>query len=405
MTRSGGRADPRRDLDPGPLDPTATRALSVAYAVGGLGVASIYVPLIPGQLPHFHLPWTMAALAVTYLLPLGVLLAAPVAPVGALRRILTVAGVLGTLTLWTLPLGLRTPLVSLDPPWVILAVTSSAVAMAIAGHGRTAWALSVLNGLAITLDRVLAGPPGLGPTALRDGAWSVVLSSVIVGLVMLTQQAIRTVDAATAAARAELREAAHRQVARDDRRWSRQFLHDEVLSVLNLADREDPVLRDVARRRARSALITLTLASPASPPTTGDGPGVPARELLARVRETVADIDPGTTMEAELHDHLVVPAAVRTAVLAALGEALRNSLRHAGPGTSRRLRVRADRDELRLALEDDGRGFDPARVGADRLGMAESVLAGMRRLPGGGAEVRSAPDRGTTVTLTWTPEG
>ena len=173
MTRSGGRADPRRGLDPGPLAPTATRALSVAYAVGGLGVASIYVPLIPGQLPHFHLPWTMAALAVTYLLPLGVLVAAPVAPVGALRRVLTVAGVLGTLTLWTLPLGLRTPLVSLDPPWVILAVTSSAVAMAIAGHGRTAWALSVLNGLAISLGRVLGARRGSGlrRCATAPGAW------------------------------------------------------------------------------------------------------------------------------------------------------------------------------------------------------------------------------------------
>lgn len=341
MTASARRADPAPDLDPGPLAPTATRALCVAYAVGALAVASLYVPLIPGQIPSFHLAWTVGALVVTYLLPLGVLVAAPVAPVDALRRALVVAGLLGTLTLWTLPLGLRTPLVALDPPWVMLAVTSSAVAIAISGHGRAAWTLAVLNGLAIALGRVLAGPPGLGLTALRDAAWSVVLSSVLVGLVVLTQQAIRTLDAATDAARAQLREAAHRKVARDDRRWSRQVLHDEVLSVLTLADRGDPALRDVARRHARSALTTLTADSSASAPAEGDDPEVPVRELLARVREAVAEIDPGTAVSAELHGQVRVPVAVRTALLAALGEALRNSLRHAGPG--RRAASRSER--------------------------------------------------------------
>ncbi len=49
-------------------------------------------------------------------------------------------------------------------------------------------------------------------------------------------------------------------------------------------------------------------------------------------------------------------------------------------------------------MGDQGAGFDPAAVPADRRGIAESIVGRMER-HGGGAEVRSRPGEGTEVNL------
>jgi signal transduction histidine kinase len=52
-------------------------------------------------------------------------------------------------------------------------------------------------------------------------------------------------------------------------------------------------------------------------------------------------------------------------------------------------------------VADDGRGFDPAKVPAHRLGLAVSIVERVRRLPGGDVEVRSRPGAGTRIHLSW----
>jgi two-component system sensor histidine kinase UhpB len=79
-------------------------------------------------------------------------------------------------------------------------------------------------------------------------------------------------------------------------------------------------------------------------------------------------------------------------------EALANVLRHASAGRVE-LTLAVHDDRLTLAIVDDGAGFAPeARRGGEALGligMEERALA-----LGGRLEVRSAPNRGTTVRLT-----
>ncbi|WP_348536948.1 ATP-binding protein, partial [Nocardia carnea] len=93
---------------------------------------------------------------------------------------------------------------------------------------------------------------------------------------------------------------------------------------------------------------------------------------------------------------------------AALAEAVRNSLRHAGV-PARRVRrevtVTVGAGGLLVVLRDDGKGFDRAAVPPDRLGIAASILGRMRQLPGGAGFVESAPGHGTTVTLMWGSAG
>jgi two-component system sensor histidine kinase UhpB len=76
-------------------------------------------------------------------------------------------------------------------------------------------------------------------------------------------------------------------------------------------------------------------------------------------------------------------------------EALSNVARHSGAGHVR-FSLAAGHGEVLLAIEDDGRGFDPLSEsqGTGIRGMRERAL-----LVRGGLEIESAPGRGTAVRL------
>lgn len=79
-------------------------------------------------------------------------------------------------------------------------------------------------------------------------------------------------------------------------------------------------------------------------------------------------------------------------------EALSNVMKHAGASFAQvSLVLDEDDNVLRIAVEDDGQGFEPAlrSEGIGIIGMRERVYA-LR----GSIEVRSAPQRGTTVAIT-----
>ncbi|MFM8292520.1 MAG: sensor histidine kinase [Planctomycetia bacterium] len=92
-----------------------------------------------------------------------------------------------------------------------------------------------------------------------------------------------------------------------------------------------------------------------------------------------------------------LPESMETTVFRIVQEAITNARRHA---RARRLRVGIARTNggVRVVVEDDGRGFDPAVVPDDRFG-----LEGIRqrsRLLGGQPRIASAPGKGTTIEVT-----
>jgi signal transduction histidine kinase len=77
-------------------------------------------------------------------------------------------------------------------------------------------------------------------------------------------------------------------------------------------------------------------------------------------------------------------------------EAIHNVVKHA---SAKRVKVSIEHDgpQVRLAVEDDGIGFDPGAAGPGTLG-----LAGMRHRAerlGGSFSVESAPGRGSRVEV------
>ncbi|HRN28187.1 MAG TPA: ATP-binding protein, partial [Terrimesophilobacter sp.] len=130
---------------------------------------------------------------------------------------------------------------------------------------------------------------------------------------------------------------------------------------------------------------------------------VGADELQDRLRALVTALAPTTEVRVTAVGAPKIPEEVALAITEACGEALRNSILHAPAGrdVSRTLRMRSTPDAVEVTVEDDGDGFDTSRVPPHRLGIARSIVARMRALPGGDAAVRSMVGSGTTVSVSW----
>jgi signal transduction histidine kinase len=98
----------------------------------------------------------------------------------------------------------------------------------------------------------------------------------------------------------------------------------------------------------------------------------------------------------EIEDFVVVTPEQAEAVLRITAEALRNAVRHGGAG---RVRVAFRGEPVRLEVQDDGSGYDPAASSSGGFG-----LTSMReRAEGLGAtfDIGSSPGKGTAVRVVW----
>jgi signal transduction histidine kinase/phage shock protein PspC (stress-responsive transcriptional regulator) len=165
-------------------------------------------------------------------------------------------------------------------------------------------------------------------------------------------------------------------------------VHDSVLQTLTLIQRraDDPV--EVARlARAEERQLRSWLYAPTGPS------GSLAAALADVVAATEADYD--TRVELVTVGDAVVDDRVG-ALVAATREAVRNAAKHAGAPATVYAEV-AD-GEVEVNVKDRGRGFDPARIDADRHGVRESIVGRIEAV-GGRAVVRSTPGEGTEVRL------
>jgi signal transduction histidine kinase len=98
-----------------------------------------------------------------------------------------------------------------------------------------------------------------------------------------------------------------------------------------------------------------------------------------------------------------VPQTLRTTIFRILQEALNNAIKHSGAGQIL-VRLHQDAEELRLVVEDDGKGFDLAEVRARASISACFGIANMHQRAastGGSLAIRTSPGAGTTVCTAW----
>jgi signal transduction histidine kinase len=90
-----------------------------------------------------------------------------------------------------------------------------------------------------------------------------------------------------------------------------------------------------------------------------------------------------------------IDADVRRQVFLIFKESLHNSMRHSGCSEVE-IRLQLDAGWLELAVADNGRGFDPARI---RCGHGLASMAQRAKQLGGALAVETAPGRGAALAL------
>lgn len=188
----------------------------------------------------------------------------------------------------------------------------------------------------------------------------------------------------------------------DEERAAREverFIHDEVMHALR-AVALGPGLVSPAdiRRLAADVLARFDELTHAPPAVAGDGGGDEV-DLAAAAQAVLGGIAPDHRIDAAGDPQ--VPAGPAGAMVAAMAEAVRNTVRHSGAPETLRVEVRATSDGATIRVEDQGRGFDVPRHMTSGFGLARSVRDRMREI-GGSVVVRSRPGEGTVVILTWT---
>ncbi len=146
-------------------------------------------------------------------------------------------------------------------------------------------------------------------------------------------------------------------------------------------------MKSVAERSVRSVRNLALLLRPSMLDDLG---------LVAALEWQGREISRNSEMEVDVQSENVsedLPDEYNVTTYRLVQEALNNAVRHSGARNAR-VRVEQNGKQIRVSVNDDGRGFDPARSrGMGILGMEERV----RRL-GGRIEFHSEPGRGTTIT-------
>ena len=120
--------------------------------------------------------------------------------------------------------------------------------------------------------------------------------------------------------------------------------------------------------------------------------------IIEAIESLVADAQTEVPRVTFVHDlpGPRLPPMLETTIFRIVQESLSNVRKHAA-ATAARVELVRDGEWVRIRVQDDGCGFDPAAVADDRFGL-ESIRQ-RSRLFGGEPEILSAPGAGTTIAV------
>lgn len=292
------------------------------------------------------------------------------------------------------PFNLHRPLGSGSTPWLLALsyVATSCVAVALR-NPLVAGALC--GGLVVAVTVVYVEE--LSPTHSAINSVGLALASAIfIVTIRLRRLQADRVDASERRVE-RLYDAQRQELTVDEERVRTDaLLHDSVLASLLAAASPSPA-QSVSM--AHSALAAL-----------GDTGHFMSHPSRLHVVDAFSDLAVAgdlvdATVSLDGANGVYLPTDVAEALVSATGQALANSVKHAGAGATYRTVTAAAREGVgvRITVSDDGQGFDASRIPPERLGVRVSILGQMERV-GGTATLLTAPGQGTSIILEWIPD-
>jgi signal transduction histidine kinase len=290
-----------------------------------------------------------------------------------------------------------------DAPWLYYLCAVATTAAVIALQPLWAGAYTLIVPAVYAAIRLMPAGGEAGPLlAVLDAMYAVVLGVVTLAIITMLRQAAEAVDSAQEAALQRYDLAARQHATESERVKIDALVHDSVLTtLLSAAAATTPEEQTLAARMARDAVMRLDEAG-ASGPRALDRVGLPV--LVRRLRAALTTFSTPFTVRVVNAGGVELPVEAVEALYTAAVQAMVNSLQHAdepGRRARRELRIRGVRaGGCVIEIADNGVGFDPARVPAERLGLRVSIAERMADA-GGTAEISSRIGHGTTVTIAW----
>lgn len=401
---AGPRSRPRPQVRRSEFD----RVLVVSTRFLGAGFVAYLLISIPGfgQPPGMVAPWFTPVAAIAVFGPgLGLLPATFLPEPRRLIRILaagTAAGCLLSLGLWFVAWsGAQT---GGEVLWLRNFTGLPPIVVATVFGIRRGGALLVINSGLSAWVAYLGRVSEVRVNPVSDALFlTLVPSGFMLGMWMATRTG-RLLDETLPAVIAAAEESGSVEARNAERVRFDALIHDKVIATLvAITSRpDDPRLPE----QARMAIAELDQFGAGGVPQDAE---VDGNETAARLRSMVAAIDPETPVDVDpvgdaAPEAVTYPENVVRALSEAVGEAMRNSVRHAGTEAARGVLIELAQTRIRVTVVDDGAGFEPQAVSPRRLGIEVSIRRRMSAL-GGYGKVHSVVGRGTTVEMSWNRPG
>ena len=382
----------------------SVRSIVLSIGIGSIVFTLLGLPAIIEQYDYLSEGYAITVMAVFCGLPplLGILsFQVPTSVLRALAGAHSISGVI-FLLLWV-PAMTVPVLPNNEIPWIIniitVATSMASVALPFLGAWIYLFSVATLSGFV----RFMAYGGGDASVAFQDSVMIVLISGFFLALMQLVQRAGREQDDAALVAQKAAAETAANETLERQRTRYHAFTHDDVLATLLAASHDGATPSEVTRRSAQRTLekmdqfrLDLTVPSYLT---------VAELETHLRTAAKSAKVALRSSLTLTGESDLRIPVEAADALTDAATEAMRNSVRHGiwtdGRPVQREARATVENSTIEIVVSDDGRGFNPNRVGIDRLGVRLSILERVNSQPGGHAEVRSSKGTGTTVRLTW----
>jgi len=385
-------------------DTARTRLERLLYASVGFAALIYFGVLLPGtggiegQTPQLEVWYAYGLIFVGIFCPFALGILAWTAPRRFVARVAGTVAVLFLVAMMLFPWGLGAPtLLDNEVPWYQGIHALHGMIAAIVWQRRAIWLYGIAQGIVIGVVQNDVRD-NAAKAAFLDGVGSLVFIIILMAATVAIIRAADRLDVASAQARAQAaRTASSRTREREETRIN-AMVHDDIMSVLLTASRDNPpvTLRDQARVALASIDALETHDATAREYT--------VNETVLALLEVIARVAPSTEITHSEDDGIGVPAEVVTAISDALAEALRNSVRHAGldgNDVPRGVDIDAHERGIRVMMRDEGKGFNTRAVASRRLGIRLSILERMGMVAGGSADVESRPGEGTMVLLSW----
>jgi hypothetical protein len=238
--------------------------------------------------------------------------------------------------------------------------------------------------------------------ASLDVVYAILLGQVVLIIIYMLRQATAAVDVAQSNALRKYAAAVRQHATEVERVQVDAIVHDTVLAtLLAAASARGPQEAALAAGMAGDAIARLNDAGLAP---VADDTVVPFVQLGDRIRQAAAALAHPFDVVQQETESLTVPLYVSESLYSASVQAMVNSLQHAGADDANITRTLTMTSNLQggctIEISDTGVGFDPDAVPSERLGLRVSIKERVTSA-GGTATVRTAPGRGTTITLEW----